>query len=161
VSDSSGGILQAVLRVSASSDPETIRADVVRGFKRLDRIHPGSTFSLVLTANVVLRHSVSNTFKFYFGQSFGVAKTILSGQRRASDGRSERAYTEYKLSSVQDAREVPVEFRREDFGEIFALNYESSAVVVHSVVNVIFIFGLGLKNYERESTTGNKLTKLW
>ena len=125
----------------------------------MDRLHPGATFHLVVTGNVVLRNITTNTFKVFFGQSFGRAKTNFFGQRKG--GEDDRLFKEYSVGSVQDAGRVPVSFTREDFGQIFNQNYESSSVVIHSMVNYVYIFGLGLKNYEKQVTTGRKLTKLW
>jgi hypothetical protein len=148
-----------VLRLSVR-DPDKTRS-LVRAYLRLDRLHPGATFSVALSANVVLRHSVRNTFKLYFGQSFGRAKSIFAGQRNGVEGKSDRLYKEYSVGSASDAKRLPTTFSREEFGELFSQNYESSAVVVHSVVNLIYIFGLGLENFERDQQVGRTLTKVW
>jgi hypothetical protein len=156
VNDSPSGVVQAVLRVSANDPDKT--TSIVRAYKVLDDRYPGSRFAVCVSANVVLKHSEKLTFKLYFGQSFGKAKAIFVGQRRDVEGKSDRLFKEYSVASAKEARALPTTFTREEFGTLFAQNYENSSVVVHSVVNLIYIFGLGLPRFDDRD---GGLTTLW
>jgi hypothetical protein len=156
MSDSPSGVVQAVLRLSVN-DPDKKRS-LARAYKRLDDRYPGSRFAVCVSANVVLRHTQKLTFKLYFGQSFGKAKAIFVGQRKDVEGKSDRLYKEYSVASATEARALPTTFTREEFGSLFAQNYESSSVVVHSVVNIIYIFGLGLPQFGDRDVG---LTTIW
>jgi len=156
MSDSPSGVVQAVLRLSVN-DPDKKRS-LARAYKRLDDRCPGSRFAVCVSANVVLRHTQKLTFKLYFGQSFGKAKAIFVGQRKDVEGKSDRLYKEYSVASATEARALPTTFTREEFGSLFAQNYESSSVVVHSVVNIIYIFGLGLPQFGDRDVG---LTTIW
>ena len=159
MSDSAKGVVQAVLRVPVN-DPDKTRS-LVRAYRQLDNRYPGATFAVCVTANVILRHTVKSTFKLYFGQSFGRAKSIFVGQRRDVEGKSDRLWKEYSVSSVMEAKALPTVFGKEEFGALFAQNYENSSVVVHSVVNLIYIFGLGLTNFVLDGKVGASLTTFW
>jgi hypothetical protein len=159
MSDSPSGVLQAVLRLSAHDTDK--QRSLVRAYKQLDDRYPGERFSVCLTANVTLKHTQKSTFKLYFGQSFGRAKSIFAGQRRDVEGKSDRLFKEYSVSSVMEAKALPTQFSKEEFGALFAQNFENSSVVVHSVVNLIYIFGLGLNNFVHDSKVGASLTTFW
>lgn len=148
-----------MLRVRAD-DPDK-RDTLVRAFQRIRRLHPGRTFSLAITANVILKADDKESYRIYYGQSYGSAKAIFAGQRSDVEGKADRLFREHLLTTDADAAAVPTEFDREEFAAIFKRNFETSAVTVHSILNVVFIFGLGLEDYEKDRTVGQKLIKLW
>ena len=62
------GISQAVVRLPAAASDETKRADLKKVFHRMRALYPSKTIYVTLTANVILRSTISTEFSLFFGQ---------------------------------------------------------------------------------------------
>ena len=147
------GIGQGILRVNAQSPEGSKREHLRRAFMRMTQVYTGKTLYVTLTANVILRSDTASEFSVYFGQSFGSAKAVYFGQEHdPSTGHLKRLFTEFAVQTRADLEDLPVNFTTEDFARIYKRNFERSGVSVHRVLSLVYIFSVGIENYEREHT---------
>jgi hypothetical protein len=162
VSGHYSGIAQGVLRVAADATDSYKRAQLRKAFLQMNKRYPGRTVYATLTANVILRSTVSASYSCFFGQSFGSGKAVFFGAKHDSvTGNVSKLFTEFALSERADLADLPINFTVEDFAGIYKRNFSKSEVVVDRVISLIYIFSIGLENYEREHTQSRTPIRLF
>jgi hypothetical protein len=150
-----GGVAEAILRTNdrARDSRETLE----RAATTLFRIYPDSPLFVNVTANVILLNSKDQTYSVYFGQRFSVDREILMGQTFDENGVRTLKATTYELSAPTDVSRLPLRFSAEYFAQLFVQNFGSSDVRIHSVLNVIYRFSVGLDNFGKDKQTAGQV----
>jgi hypothetical protein len=147
------GIGQGVLRVNATASDTAKKRSLKKAYDQLRSLYPTKPLYVTLSANVILRSTVSSEFSIFFGQSFGGARTVYFGQEHNGEaGEITRLFTEFVVQEPADLQAIPLRFTTEDFAAIYKRNFARSNVAVHRVVSLIYFFSVGLENYEKEHT---------
>ena len=125
-------------------------------------LYPDATLYCHVTANAVLTSTNSQSFSIYFGQRFSPnSKHVNYGQTFDAEGSELTKSGVYQLNDPSDVTRLPTDFPREHFGSIFARNFGDSSVRVDRLVNLVYIFTKGIKNFATEKTTGQKWVDLF
>jgi hypothetical protein len=90
---------------------------------------PSVTFDIVITGNLILRSGPTGKFDVWFGQDFSAA----------TEASELRVGTVYRVRNLDDVRNVPGSFDLETFAEAARNKFPRSNVVVHSVINLVYI----------------------
>jgi hypothetical protein len=150
-------LAEAILRVSVKDGD--ITKSLQRAAVALFRVYPNAELFVNVTANVVLQKE--DSLSVYFGQRFSVDREVLFGQEFDEDGiRTKKAET-YTVNTPTDVLQLPTTFTTEYFGELFKKNFGASNVKVRSVINLIYKFTKGIKNWDKEKTTGQRWVTLF
>jgi hypothetical protein len=138
------------------------RETLERAATELFRIYPNSLLFVNITANVILSSTKEESYSVYFGQRFSTEKEIMYGMEFDQDGgRTVKALT-YELVAPTDVARLPLRFSSEYFASLFQKNFGSSDVRVHSVLNVVYRFSLGLQSFNKDKhTAGQKWIKIF
>lgn len=120
-----------------------------RAFARLFREYgdDGGGFDVTVTANVVLRNSVTGSYGVFFGQDYG-------GNRDMS------VIAPHRVDRLGQVAELPTNFHLQDFEEVFFRNFADSAVIVDSVVSVVYLCRRLLGNFEQDRITRGRRAQL-
>lgn len=78
-----------------------------------------------------------NTYSIYFGQSYGKDLTAQPGNPASNVSFGEKVFL---IDSVTDLAGIPTSFTQEDIIDFYSQFFESSAVKVFGIVNVVYIF---------------------
>lgn len=124
-----------------------------KAFDQMSRRYPNQTLFVTVTANVILRATDHPSFSIYFGQSFGSAKAVFFGQEHhPTTGEITKLFSEFSVDEAGDLEALPRRFTTEDFEGIYKRNFSNSKVVVHQVISLVYLFAVGMENYERDRT---------
>lgn len=93
---------------------------------------------------------------YFSPQSFGSSKSIYMGQQVNLDGEVEKLFEEYEIKDAGDIASLPTDFNAADFATIYAANFAKSDVRIHSVVNLIYIWSLGLSSFDNDRRTAGR-----
>jgi hypothetical protein len=159
-------LAEAVLRVNAHATQASIKADLVKAILRLAETYAGKKLYCNVTSNVVLLNPAQNTYSVYFGQRFSTESKNVYYVSKNADGEDQDDVTgretTYTINRPTDAELLPTRFSTEHFGDIFKKTFASSQVHVHSVINIIYKFTVGLSHYDADKTTpGQKWIRLF
>ena len=72
------------------------------------------------------------------------------------DGEVEKLFEEYEIKDAGDIASLPTDFNADDFETIYARNFSKSDVKIHSVVNFIYIWSLGLSRFAKDRRTAGR-----
>ena len=135
----------------------------MRAFSRLAELYPSETFFVNVTSNVILKEIGRESYSVFYGQGFGkFARELFFGKGGEEKLAVESLYQEHRVTDISDAANLPITFSVEDFATVYKRTFSSSSVNVLSLINLIYIFSLGLENYERDKRTqGQKWIKLF
>lgn len=151
------GVGQGILRVSADASETHKVASLRKAYQHMSRLYPDQTLHVTLTANVILRSTTEPSFSVYFGQSFGNAKSVFFGQEHDPvSGGISRIFSEFSLREASDLGSLPTRFTTEDFSAIYKRNFARSNVAVHRMISLVYLFAVGLENYERDHVQSSR-----
>jgi hypothetical protein len=134
------GLAECTLRVR--EDDGRVRAHLLRTFGQLFGIYGAqSRFEVCYSANAVLRGQLDNKWSLWYGLDYSNPQD----PGRASINflhadREEQDFVGYHVvNSIGDVENLRVDFDADQFAQLFYENHENSAVMVHSLVSIVFI----------------------
>jgi hypothetical protein len=158
------GLAEAVLRVNAHATQQSIKSSLLKAVVRMATTYSGKKLYCNITANCVLFNPSQKTYSVYFGQRFSTESKhvyYISNSDVKEDDVTGRETT-YHIDRPTDVELLPTRFSTEHFGDLFKKTFASSQVHVHSVVNIIYKFTIGLAHYDTDKETpGQKWIRLF
>jgi hypothetical protein len=104
------------------------------------------SFDIVITANLILRTGPDGKYDVWFGQDFS----------SATEASELRVGTVYRVRDLFDVKDVPGEFNLETFVEAARRKFPGSNVLVHSVINLVYI----VRTFVAKAPLGTAVVKL-
>jgi hypothetical protein len=154
ISNRTGGLAEASLRLKFGLPEQTVRKYLTEAFAVLLDLYGNSRFEVVTTANAVLEGPSAEggkktSYSMYYGQDF------------SADGERRNAFSSLSyVWSMGDIANLQTDYALVDFEQVFNKTFASTKVKVHSLCNLIYVIRKPLANYERDKKTHGRQQRL-